>query len=170
MSRLVPTFVAVVLVCATATPPIAHAAPCWQPPVDGVVVDPFREPRCPYCSGNRGIEYRVEPGASVTAVASGTVSWAGMVAGTRYLVVRHSDGRRATYGRLATSSPKVGDRVAAGEVVGTTKHDFYFGIRDGDRYIDPAPLLGEWRGRPRLVPIDGRTERPAPPARLRCGA
>ncbi len=34
----------------------APAAPCWRQPVTSVVADPFREPLCPYCAGNWGIE------------------------------------------------------------------------------------------------------------------
>ena len=38
----------------------------------------------------------------------------------------------------------------------------------GDEYIDPTPLLGRWRRPVRLVPTDGSTRPPAPPARLEC--
>ena len=34
------------------------------------------------------------------AVASGEVTFSGTVAGTRYVVVRHADGLRVTYGNL----------------------------------------------------------------------
>ena len=37
----------------------ADAAPCWFPPVTGTVTDPYREPPCPWCAGNRGLDYRV---------------------------------------------------------------------------------------------------------------
>ena len=35
----------------------AVAAECWRPPVPAPVVDPFREPACRWCRGNRGIDY-----------------------------------------------------------------------------------------------------------------
>jgi len=158
----------VVVLAATLVASPATAGPCWQPPVDGLISDPFRAPPCPYCAGNRGIEYRVAPNSIVRAVASGTVSWAGSIAGTRYVVVRHVNGWRTTYGRLASMSLSSGDAVLAGSRIGETTSEFYFGLRQGDRYVDPAPYLGHLRGRPRLVPIDGRAARPSPPPRWRC--
>ncbi len=169
MSRLV-SWAALVAVLATLVSSSAvRGAPCWEPPVVGDIVDPFRRPPCAYCAGNRGLEYRVRPGSPVTAVATGTVMFSGSVAGIGYVVVRHGDGRRATYGRLRTFSVDRGQRVAAGRVIGTASQRFHFGLRDGEHYVDPTPLLGEWRTRPRLVPIDGRPAWPAPSPRLRCG-
>jgi len=170
MPRFVSSIATLGLAVVLAAPAPAAAAPCWRPPVTGVVADPFREPPCPYCAGNRGIEYRVGPRVLVRAVASGTVSWAGSIAGTRYVVVRHANGWRATYGRLVSASRRSGDAVVAGAAVGRASGIFYFGLRREDRYIDPEPFLGELRGRPRLIPVDGRVARPAPPARWRCGA
>ena len=149
--------------------PAVHASACWLPPVTGVVDDPFREPPCPYCAGNRGIEYRIGRGVRVRSVAAGTVTFAGSVAGTRYVVVRLGDGRRVTYGRLTSSSLSAGDRVAARSVVGIADDTFHLGVRVGNRYVDPGPLLGRLVGRPRLVPIDGSRARTAPPLSVRCG-
>ncbi|MEL7210808.1 MAG: hypothetical protein AAGK32_21650, partial [Actinomycetota bacterium] len=41
----------------------------WTPPVAAAVVDPFRPPAGPYAPGNRGIEYGVDDGDPVVAVA-----------------------------------------------------------------------------------------------------
>lgn len=144
-------------------------APCWVPPVTGRVVDEFRQPPCPFCAGNRGLEYRVPANARVSAVASGVVTWAGEVAGTRYVVVRHGNGWRVTYGRLSATSLQPGDRVVRGTVVGTASGEFYFGLRVGTTYRDPAPYLGRLVGRPRLVPVDGSLARLAPAPLPRCG-
>ena len=57
-----------------------------------------------------------------------------------------------------------------GAVVGHSAGALHFGLRDGDRYIDPAPFIGRLEGVPRLVPIDGSTPAPAPPPRLVCAA
>lgn len=144
------------------------ATGCWHPPVDAPVVDPFRAPDCPWCSGNRGIEYGTDAGVVVRAVTAGTVTYSHVIAGVGYLVVRHADGRRATYANLAERRFARGDTVVAGAVVGTTAGRFHLGLRDGDRYIDPAPFIGHWVRRPRLVPVDGRRASAADPPHLAC--
>ncbi|MGA9275314.1 murein hydrolase activator EnvC family protein [Ilumatobacter sp.] len=171
MSRRILCALASCVVVLLVAAPTADAGPhsCWQPPVAGTVIDPFREPPCPYCAGNRGLEYRVGTRTPVRAVDSGVVSWAGQIAGTRYVVVRHPDGWRATYGRLDEPAVGTGDVVLAGRSIGIASGRFYFGLRRGEIYIDPAPLLGRLVGRPRLVPIDGSPAWPAPTPRLRCG-
>ncbi|MGH9132727.1 MAG: peptidoglycan DD-metalloendopeptidase family protein [Ilumatobacteraceae bacterium] len=141
---------------------------CWLPPVGAPVVDPFRPPPCSWCAGNRGLEYGTADATVVRAVAAGVVTFSGRVAVARYVVVRHADGRRATYGGLAGSSLGVGDAVASRSVIGTTVGHLHFGLRDGDTYLDPAPFLGRLVGRPRLVPDDGTPRRTALPPRLRC--
>jgi murein DD-endopeptidase MepM/ murein hydrolase activator NlpD len=149
---------------------ILLAPGCYQPPISSPVVDAFRAPTCPYCPGNRGLEYEPPGGSRVVAASAGVVRFSGVVAGVRYLVIQQGDGRTATYGRLATVRVAVGESVAAGDVVGTTTNRFYFGLRDGGRYIDPAPYLGAFRYPPRLVPTDGSSPRPAPPPTMRCAA
>jgi murein DD-endopeptidase MepM/ murein hydrolase activator NlpD len=143
---------------------------CLLPPVVAPVADPFREPACPFCAGNRGIEYAVPAGTPVRAAAAGAVTFSGVVAGTFYLVVEHADGVRATYGRLTGSHLGVGSPVTAGAIVGVSAGGLHFGLRVGDRYIDPAPLLGRLVERARLVPTDGSAPRRAPPPRLTCPA
>jgi murein DD-endopeptidase MepM/ murein hydrolase activator NlpD len=135
-----------------------------------VVVDPFRPPPCPWCSGNRGIEYATALGSPVRAVATGVVTFSGVVAGVRYVVVDVGAGRRVTYGRLDASPLRGGDRVLVGGRIGSTGRGLFFGLRVHGEYRDPAPLLGVLVGRPRLVPTDGSAARPAPPPRLRCAA
>lgn len=145
------------------------AASCWRPPVAGRIIDPFREPSCPYCAGNRGLEYRVGDNSQVSAVAAGVVTWAGSIAGTRYVVVRHANGWRSTYGRLSTSPLQIGDLVVRQTLIGNASGSFYFGLRVGEDYRDPGPYLGRLVGRPRLVPVDGSAARPSSP-RWRCAA
>ncbi len=161
--------VGLVSVAAVTSPGWAVGADsCWRPPVVGSVTDPFRAPACPYCAGNRGIDYRVSANSQVRAVAAGEVTWSGAIAGTRYVVVRHGDGRRTTYGKLTSSPLVIGDTVVSGSLVGTASGAFYFGLREGEEYLDPAPRLGVLTGRPRLVPVDGSTPRRPPPPTLRC--
>ena len=92
---------------------------CYPPPVDAPVARPFDAPVCDYCPGHRGLDFATRPGQPVVAVAAGVASFVGLVARVRYVVIAQDDGRRATYGQLATSSVTQGSRVAAGARVGT---------------------------------------------------
>jgi murein DD-endopeptidase MepM/ murein hydrolase activator NlpD len=149
---------------------VASFAPgCLLAPLDSPIVDPFRPPPCEYCAGNRGLEYRPSVGSAVRAAAAGTVVFSGLVAGVRYVVVRHADGLRASYGYLAATALRRDDRVVAGQTVGTTTSRFFFGLRDGAYYVDPQPRLGVVAGVPRLVPVDGSPPRPSSRTRVRCG-
>ncbi len=146
------------------------APSCYSPPVVAPVVDPFRAPSCAFCPGNRGLEYTPPAGSAVRAAAAGVVTFSGVVAGVRYLVIGQIDGRSATYGRLAAARVAVGGSVRPGDVIGQSTERFYFGLRQGDRYIDPAPFLGVPHYRPRLVPVDGSAPRRAPPPTVKCAA
>ena len=148
----------------------AQASACWRPPVTAPVSDPFRQPLCRWCPGNRGIEYATHTGDAVTVVTAGEVTFSGSVAGVAYVVVRHPDGKRATYGNLSDRLAARGDVIATGAVVGHDAGAFHFGLRDGDRYIDPAPFIGHFAGVLRLVPADGSAPAPSGPPRLVCSA
>jgi murein DD-endopeptidase MepM/ murein hydrolase activator NlpD len=141
---------------------------CYVPPVNAPIVDPFRAPACAFCAGNRGLEYQPPPGSTVVAAAPGVVRFSGLVAGVRYLVVEQTDGRAATYGRLAATRVALGSTVGQGDVLATTTERFFFGLREAQRYVDPAPFLGQPRYRPRLVPIGNWPRRPAPPPVMVC--
>lgn len=169
VSRLVVLVVGAVVVAGSAAHALG-APPCWEPPVTAWVVDPFREPECRWCPGNRGIEFGVSGRQVVRSVQAGIVTFAGSVAGTRYVVVQHLDGWKLTYGQLTSVAVQRNDRVGGGAVIGSVRDRYFLGLRIDGRYRDPAPHLAELRGRPRLVPTDGRTPRPAPPATWACGA
>ena len=145
-------------------------AACRLPPVDAPISDPYRAPACRWCAGNRGIEYATIVGTPVRAVASGRVTFAGAVVDRRYVVVEHADGRRATYGDLATVRVGVGDPVAARSIVGTTGSTLHFGLRVGDQYVDPTGEIGRPAYPIRLVPLDGSPGASPGPPRPRCDA
>lgn len=149
------------------------ALSCLLVPVDAPVVDPFRPPSCTWCPGNRGLEYATRPGSAVRAPLAGRVSFAGVVAGTRYVVVeRLLDGQRVrvTLGGLTDSELRTGDPVALGQVVGAAGTTFHLGLRVGDTYLDPAPWLAAPTRRARLVPLDGRRRLPVGAPTLSCPA
>ena len=113
----------------------------------------------------------MRPGTVVQIVAPGVVTFADVVAGTRYVVVLQTDGLRSTYGMLQTALVTRGDVVVAGEAVGNSGPQFYFGLRDATNDpVDPTPLLGVRVGRARLLPSGGGSGRRAPPPRLACTA
>ena len=133
-------------------PPPADVAIVYRPPVDAPVLDPFREPLSRYGPGNRGIDYAVVPGTPVRAMADGEVVFAGPVAGTLHVTVRHADGLRSSYSFLASVSVHAGQRVRLGDVVGRTSEVLHVGVRTpDDTYLDPASLFAAPR-HARLVP------------------
>ena len=131
-------------------PPVEHAPPAlgepaptvvYTPPVDAPITDPFRPPAGPYGSGNRGLDYDTSPDDPVRASAPGTVVFAGPVAGSLHVTIRHADGVRTSYSFLQTVDTAVGSPVSAGDVVGTAGEHLHFGARVGDAYVDPAVLF-----------------------------
>jgi len=146
------------------------ALACLLPPVDAPVARPFRAPACEWCPGHRGLEYATASGETVRAAADGIVSFNGSVAGVRYLVVRHRDGLLATYGGVVSPELRVGQRVRRADPVGRTTGRLHFGLRDGQTYLDPTPLLAVRTGRPRLVPSDGVGRRRGGAVVMTCAA
>lgn len=142
--------------------PVA-AVPCLLPPVDVPIAEPYREPACPYCPGQRGVRYHPAPGTSVRAVAGGRVDFVGLVAGVRWVTVGHPDGLRSTYGYLRSARVKVGQQVAMGDLLGVSGALLHLGLRRGEQYLDPTPVLGRAVGRVRLVPVAGSGGRPVSP-------
>lgn len=120
-------------------------------PVQAPITDHFRPPACRWCPGNRGIDYSVTPGTPVHAAGSGTVDFAGPVGTALFVVVGHPDGLRTTYAFLQFVSVSVGQPVTTATVVGAAGPDLHFGVRRGDTYLDPEPLLAERRLKARLV-------------------
>ena len=106
-------------------------------------------PRSRFGAGHLGVDLAAPPGTSVHAAGPGVVSFAGSVAGALHVVVAHAGNLRTSYSFLATIAVRRGERVASGDVVGTTGgvgtgHDgsvLHFGLRSGDTYIDPMLLL-----------------------------
>ena len=159
MSRSLRLLVLVLAVTAAGTwvadaPAAGQAAVVtYRPPVDAPVIDPFRAPTSPYGPGNRGITYATVPGTVVRAVAPGTVSFTGVVAGVRYVTVTHADGLRSSYGGLASISVIQGAVLAAGAEVGRAGDTLHLGIRRGDEYLDPEALFAAAAPLVRLIPV-----------------
>lgn len=143
-------------------PPAGRRVASWEWPLwpAPAVVRGFEPPAGPYGPGHRGIDLAGQPGDPVLAVADGTVSFAGWVAGHGVVVVDHGL-LRSTY-LPVTPAVSRGARVLAGQPIGTLQSAgshcapavcLHLGARRGDVYIDPMPLLPQ---RPiRLLPLAG---------------
>ncbi|MFP8959987.1 murein hydrolase activator EnvC family protein [Streptomyces nanhaiensis] len=133
-------------------------------PVPGAVGRGWDPPPERWSAGHRGVDLAARPGEPVRAVAAGRVSFAGEVAGRGVVSVElagtGSPPLRTTYEPVG-SRVRVGDRVAAGDVVGVLERDgfhcpagcLHWGLRRGDAYLDPLSLLA--RGPSRLLPVLG---------------
>jgi hypothetical protein len=121
----------------------------WQRPVDGAVARPFDAPVGPYGAGHRGVDFSVAPGSPVRAAGAGVVVFAGEIAGSAHVTVLHDDGLRTSYSFMRDVAVHVGGTVERGDVVGSAGgsgggHDgsvLHFGLRLGDRYLDPMLLF-----------------------------
>ena len=86
-------------------------------------------------------------GAPVRAVCAGRVVFANWLPGLGLLIIiDHGGGYLSLYGHNERLYEKVGDEVSAGERIaaagdsgGTAHPQLYFGIRDGERPVDPRP-------------------------------
>jgi murein DD-endopeptidase MepM/ murein hydrolase activator NlpD len=143
---------------ANATPGSGH----WQWPLTPrpVIAAGFHRPEQRWAPGHRGIDLLGSLGEPVSAVAGGTVSFAGVIAGRGVVVVDHG-ALRSTYEPVLAQVHR-GDDVDAGQVVGTLEavasHCYprvclHLGARHGDVYVDPLTLLGPREVR--LKPLDG---------------
>ncbi|GGY35460.1 hypothetical protein GCM10010363_15380 [Streptomyces omiyaensis] len=144
---------------------------CWPlgPPVPEITRS-WRPPAGPYAPGHRGIDLAAPEGATVRAPADGTVTFAGPVGGRGTLTLTLP--RTGTPPLRTTFTPvtplaRAGDRVRAGDPLahvapGThcPRSCLHWGLRRGDRYLDPLTLLR--RGPSRLLPVT--TAPAAPPA------
>jgi murein DD-endopeptidase MepM/ murein hydrolase activator NlpD len=130
--------------------------PLERGPGDLGVLAPFDPPEHDWLAGHRGVDLAASPGELVLSPAAGVVTFAGPVAGRAVLVVAHDDGLRTSL-EPVVGSVEPGTRVGAGAAVGTVQDAavdgvhgghcaavcVHWGVRRGERYVDPLALLGE---------------------------
>ena len=123
------------------------------------VVRRFEPPPQPWLAGHRGVDLAVPPGTPVRAAGDGVVRYAAVLFGRGVVSLAHPGGLRTTY-QPVTSALRAGDRVRAGDVIGTLDGGhpacpdaacLHWGLRRGDAYLDPLALLGV--GQVRLLPL-----------------
>ncbi len=136
--------------------------PAAAPPVDGPIVATFA-PVGRY-SGHWGVDYAAPVGTHVNAVADGTVTFAGAVAGRLSVSIDHGRGLMSTVSYLSERVASRGDRVGRGDRLGLAgaPHDVagvHLSLRVDGEYVDPAALFGCRQGDVsdalRLVPLPG---------------
>jgi murein DD-endopeptidase MepM/ murein hydrolase activator NlpD len=139
---------------AVAAPPLPTPAG-WPLRGAPVVQRGFAPPPLAWASGHRGVDLVAKPGEAILAAASGTVTFAGSIAGKPVVSIDHGS-VRTTY-EPVVSTLSVGERVALGQVIGVLgsgghcRGCLHWGLREGRSYLDPLLLLGTRGGRLRLV-------------------
>lgn len=120
--------------------------PLLLPPVRGAILRGYGEYRHPLTGArafNSGVDIAVPAGTPVWASADGrvvVVQW--LPAMNTVVIVEHNDGLRTVYGNLDRANVRVGERVAAGQTLGSSGET-----------INGAYLHYElWRGAERLDP------------------
>ncbi len=158
-------------------PAVASGWPVGDRPT---VLRGWEPPATPYGRGHRGVDLAALAGAPVRAVAAGTVSFAGRVAGKGVVSVELAGTGdpplRTTYEPVAVSVEK-GEEVAAGGVLGTVEPSgshctgcLHWGLLRGDVYLDPLSLLPPWlldAGPAVLLPVLGVPDPAGPRAQGR---
>lgn len=141
----------------------------WQSPIPGSSIVRVFDMTSNYGPGHRGVDLAAKENSSVYAVAAGTVTWSGKVAGRTTITIDHGE-ERSTY-EPVTASVSNGDRVSRGDHLGTLAAGhgeclpacLHLGrIRDGT-YLDPAERFEASEGYRLISPIGPP---PKPPALL----
>lgn len=170
------TAAATALVLLLAVVPPAAGAPVLDPPVPGPVLAGFDAPT-EYGPGHRGVDLGAPAGTPVRSPAPGTVTFAGRVVDAVWVTVDHGP-VRTTVGPVAEIYVRRGQRVARGDVLGTSGRAHgtaavHWSLRRGDTYLDPlasgrrvATLLPDRPAR-RSVATPGTGARPVAWHRLR---
>jgi len=123
------------------------------------IVRRFIAPERRWGPGHRGVDLAGHVGQPVHAVAAGTVSHVGVVAGRGTVSVLHPCGIRSTY-EPVDPSVRVGQFVAQGATLGVLAAAgshcvpaacLHLGALRGQSYLDPLLLLVG--GRVRLLPM-----------------
>jgi murein DD-endopeptidase MepM/ murein hydrolase activator NlpD len=132
------------------------------------VVRGYDPPDQRWHAGHRGVDLAGTPGEPVYAAAAGTITYASRLAGRGVVVVDHGQ-TRTTY-EPVTATVSVGDRVQMGSRIGrldagghcsSGRTCLHWGLKRGDRYLDPmrlapSPSTAAGNRHYRLLPASAR--------------
>ena len=126
----------------------------WMKPVgDAPVGTGYKASGSMWASGSHtGVDFLVDSGTSVHAVAVGTVVSAGWDGSYGYdVIIRHADGKYTLYGHLSQPLVSAGQKVTEGQRIGVsgatgnaTGPHLHFEVRTGPDYgsdIDPVAYM-----------------------------
>lgn len=100
--------------------------------------------------GHSGIDFKMEIGEPIRSIKDGivTVKDFGNVNAGKTVFVKWSDGKTAIYGHLNDFTVKSGQHVQVGDLLGhagntgfSTGSHLHFGLKEGNRFIDPSPYI-----------------------------
>jgi len=157
-------FVAVAwLILSSTNRAVAATGALFTPPLPPplTVLAGFSLPGEPWQAGNRGVDLAASTGESVFAAATGTVLYAGALAGRGVISIDHG-GIRTTY-EPVHPIVHVGDAVTKGQLIGLVSDAadscgppgscLHWGAITSNGYVDPMGFLGP--PKIRLLPIWG---------------
>lgn len=137
---------------ASARPAAEKAKPAADPqfrrPIEGPVLLGWQRSGN---AGHEGIDFGAKVGDRVVAAAAGKVIYAGDEPNRfgRLVVIDHGNAWYTAYGHLSRVTVKRGASVRAGERIGLAgdageakRPELHFEIRQNQKPVDPAPLLG----------------------------
>lgn len=168
MTAIAPALIAATIATTGLNPPSA-AGDDWVWPLEPrpAVVEPFDPPDDEYGAGHRGVDLAGAAGDDVHAVADGTVTYVGRIAGVGIVTIDHG-GVESTYQPMDPSVAK-GERVEAGTSIGTLTAAgshcapdacLHLGRIVSDEYADPLALLPSTSAVRLITPFG---EPPTPP-------
>jgi len=125
----------------------------------GILAHDFDPPAQNWLPGHRGVDL-FSPDGIITAPASGTITFAGKVAGKPVVSFTHANGLRSTFEPAHTELPR-GTTLGPGEHLATISLGgpshcqgpspypppatqavcLHWGVKDGDTYLDPWRLV-----------------------------
>jgi murein DD-endopeptidase MepM/ murein hydrolase activator NlpD len=156
MSALAANHNAVVPLLATASPQAWWSGPLRRP-VPGIVTSPYGPTRG--YGGNvemahKGVDFAMQAGMPVVAMTAGVVVLARRMATYgNCVILDHGQTVHSTYMHMSALAVRAGDRVEAGQVVGTigatglaTGPHLHFGTSIGTIAVDPLDMMA--RGLP----------------------
>lgn len=123
---------------------LAVVAVCMSPPVDGPVIADFA-PVGRY-GGHWGVDYSAVVGEPVRAPVSGTVTFAGSVAGMRTITIEPVSGFKVSLSYLSEVRVSSGSHVSLGTIVGLAgaahgTPGVHMSTRINGRYVDPEAQM-----------------------------